>query len=51
MSPDDSITTKRPLPLTSLAKELRGMGTGVAVGVGVVEGVGVGVAGMVVEVT
>jgi hypothetical protein len=46
------MTTKRPSPLTSFAKDSRLSGrpaAGVAVGVG--EGVGVGTAGMVVEVT
>ncbi|HWW77808.1 MAG TPA: hypothetical protein VNZ44_20555 [Pyrinomonadaceae bacterium] len=34
MSPADSMTTKRPLPEMSLAKELRGTLVGVGVGVG-----------------
>src|SRR5688572_2030959 len=54
MSPVDSMTTKRPLPLMSAAKESRATGAGVAPGVGVAvgvgDGVGVGIAGMVVEV-
>ena len=49
MSPVDSMTTKRPSPLTSPTNESResgaGVGNGVAVGEGVGEGVGVGVAG------
>jgi hypothetical protein len=54
MSPVDSMTTKRPLPLMSPANESRASGAGVGPGVGVVAGVavgvGVGVPGMVVWV-
>src|ERR1044071_1372760 len=54
MSAFDSMTTKRPLPLMSPAKELRWMMTvwpGVGLGVGVGDGVGVGLAaGCVVAV-
>src|SRR5687767_12319987 len=54
MSPVDSMTTKRPAPLMSPAKESRARGRGVAPGVGVVVGVGEGVGvanpGTVVEV-
>ena len=54
MSPEDSMTTKRPSPLMPLAKEWRATGPGTGVGEGVAAGVGVGEAagtgGMVVEV-